>query len=104
MEPSSHPSARIVDVGFAATDQMDPPCDDIDLCIERVRRACGDQGDHITRMVACTISHSSNSLPPPVLNKRRSETDGISSPCKSTGCLSVSARESTLDGIGPERV
>ena len=104
MEPSSHPSARIVDVGFAAMDQIEPPCDDIDLCTERVRRAHGDHEDHVTRIVACTISHSINSLPPPVLNKRRSEIDGISSSRKSTGCLSVSERESTLDGISPESV
>lgn len=94
----------MVDVGFAATDQIEPPCDEIDLYIERVRTTRGDYEDHVTRIVACTISHSTNSLPPPVLNKRRSEIDGISSPRRSTGCLSVSARESTLDGISPESV
>ena len=104
MEPSSHPSARIDDVGFAAMDQIEPPCDDIDLCIERVRRVHGDHEDDVTRIVACTISHSTNSLPPPVLNKRVSEIDGISSHPKSTGCLSVSARESTLEGISPVNV
>jgi hypothetical protein len=31
MEPSSQPNARIVEVGFEAIDQMEPPCEDNDL-------------------------------------------------------------------------
>ena len=51
-----------------------------------------------TRIHERSRSHSKSSLPPPELNKRRSESIGTASSSKSSGCRITNARESTLDG------
>lgn len=51
----------------------------------------------LTRIVPFSRSHSARSLPPPVLNRRRSEREGVSSEDTKSGSRMVNANESTFD-------
>ena len=52
----------------------------------------------LTRTQAFERSHSSNSLPPPVLNRRRLVRVGTPPRLELSGCRRVKVRVSTFDG------
>lgn len=105
IEPSSHPRARIVDLEFAETDQMVPPLEFMVLLVNFVGlRVFDAMSKVLTRTQPLERSHSSNSLPPPVLKSRRSLRVGTSPGLRVSGCRKVKVSVSTFDGRGPVRV
>jgi hypothetical protein len=97
--PSSHPMARIVDAGFGFIHHIEPPCEGIVLYArEKVgeRGRCTDIASTHTFIHALSMFHSARSLPPPALNNRRSESEGVWSGGAS-GLRRVNAKESTLE-------
>ena len=58
----------------------------------------------LTRTLPCFKSHSMSSLPPPELNKRRSEHEGTPSGTMSSGSRKAKDKVSTFEGKGPANV
>ena len=103
-EPSSQPRARIVEAGLEEIDHMGPPWEPSERCQQlQYRVVCSKEIKH-TFTLPCSMSHSMSSLPPPALNSRRLAHEGISSCAARLGERKVSARDSTLDCVGPTRV